>query len=125
MKSFFTWFFNLLKSNKLLMQLAVQSITGEYFAKYPSAKAPVQQAVTKTLAGISTFSGSLSALSQTIKDNIKITGVTPETQVLALALIDLIAPQVQDYLSKKTLTATQQTAQIVEILGWINDIAKV
>jgi hypothetical protein len=121
---FFKWFFNLFKSNKVIMQLAIQSIAGEYLMRHPEAKIPIQKAIEKTLEDISSYNTPLESLPTLIKENIKITGVSAPTLALTFVLIDQLSVPVMAYINKANLTPIQDAYAIVEILGWINDIAK-
>ena len=123
---FFTWFFNLFKSNKLIMQLAIQSLAGEFFNRNPKFNVPVQNVITQVLTNINSFSTSIASLPTTLKQLVaKQTQLTAPEQALVSVFIDQLSVPIMAYLDKTNLSLPAQTAQIVEILGWIMDISKV
>ena len=125
-KSLWNWFSGFFKSNKMLLQLAVQASAGEYFKKHPSSKKRIAM-ISKDVSIQITLGEILDPTKafDNFKERVTLSDMNPAEKALFYAVIDAATAQMNEYAKKQNITLpSQQVGVVLEILKWIEDASK-
>ncbi len=122
---FFTWFFNLFKSNKMILQLTVQSIAGELFQHSTNSKKVMQDALAAVIPALRT-STTVPPLAPMLGRAINMSRLLPPEQALVLVMTGQLSTALDEYFKKSDIIAApDRLAAMIEMLGWIDDMARI
>jgi hypothetical protein len=121
-----SWFVGFFKSNKMLLQLSIQALAGEYFKKHPSSKKRIGMISKDVIVQITI--GEIvnpEKAFDNFKERITLSDMNPAEKALFYALIDAAKAQMEEYAKKQNITLpSQQVGIVLEIFKWIEEASK-
>ncbi len=127
--SFWTSLLNFFRSNKAILQIAIQTLAGEFFTRKPRYKTIIDSAITKVInASNSTMSmGDVSGLLLKYLDLSSLPAPEqPAAQAIINTLMDSVNAALSDYFKKASVVSqTDQYNMLMQVLLWIQQMARV
>jgi hypothetical protein len=115
----------LFQGNKLVFQLTIQALAGEFFKRNPRFKPLVQQMFSDTVMTIMGDALSMAEARKSIVVRINTLGSSPAEKALLTTLVDSLFEEMNAYVTKeKIVNVSDQTQVVVQVLRWIIEASK-